>query len=189
MQATAIITQTDLAKLASFLFEEAEPTVFEAYSPFGQPVRKFTRAAELLSDIEEEIRRGQKFLYYSVHFTDTRGHVLQRKIKLDPRKCDGHTWRHTVQGWGLIQLQADLKRPPGVECRIAVNSQKRASAWADTYPELRAPDLWDWRATERHAARIIRRMKKLAEHDASPNGGPAASAGSSEASEGPPSVS
>jgi hypothetical protein len=163
MQASATISQKGLVELANFIFNEGAPIVFQAYSHFGEALREFRSAPDFEREVEQEMRGGGKFLYYSIHFRDALGHVAQRKIKLDPSKCDGHSWRSTVEGWGLIQLQADMKHAPNIACRVAVNSEKRAAAWSGTYPEFKAPDSWDWRVVKRHASRIIRRLKKIAE--------------------------
>ena len=163
MQATATISQSGFIDLARFIFNDGEPVVFQAYSHFGQPLREFRSASDFVREVEQQIRSGHKFLYYSIHFPDTLGHVAQRKIKLDPGKCDGHTWRSTIEGWGLIHLQADLEPAPKIACRVAVNSEKRAAAWTGTYPQFETPDSWNWGAVKRHASRLIRRMKKIAE--------------------------
>jgi hypothetical protein len=168
MQATITFSRKGLAELAKFLFDSGEPVVSQAYSDYGRPLRRFRTASELIADFELEVANGQQFLNYVLHYPDTKGYVAKRKITLNAKSCDGHTWRYTVEGWGLIQLQADLKRAPAIECRVAVNSQKRAEAWVDTYPDFRDPGLWDWRAVQRHAGRIIRRMKKIAESQCDP---------------------
>jgi hypothetical protein len=186
MQSTATLSREGFCELAGFVFESSAPVVFHAYSGYGQPVRSFRTPSELIAEIESAFTTGLKSLQFALHFPDTKGHVAERKIALDGKKCDGHTWRYTVEGWGLIQLQADLRRLPVIECRVAVNTQARAEAWASTYPEFRNPGLWDWSVVQRHAGRIIRKMKTIA---ASPNGGPTERLGNSEVGGGPPSVS
>lgn len=162
MQATATLTREGFTELAEFVFDSSEPVVFQAYSAYSQPLSRFTTRSEFIADIESEFARGQKLLNYELRYPDTKGHVAERKIALNPKSCEGHTWRFTVEGWGLIQLQAVLKDAK-IECRVAVNSQKRAEKWSATYPEFRDPGMWDWKAVQQHAGRIIRRMKKIAE--------------------------
>ena len=164
MDSTVTLSHAGLTQLGELLFQSGAPVVFDAYSAYGQPLRSFRTPSELIAEIESALATGQKSLYFKLQYPDTKGHVAERKIVLDPKKCNGHTWRYTVEGWGLIQFQADLRRAPAIECRVAVNTQKRAEAWGSTYPELRAPGLWDWRVVQHHAGRIIRKMKKIAEH-------------------------
>ena len=170
MQSTATLSREGFAELAEFVFESDAPVVFHAYSAYGQPLRHFRAASELFADIEAALANGQKSLHFAIHYPSTKGHVAERRIALDPKKCAGHTWRFTVDGWGLIQFHGDLKRGPAIECRVAVNTEKRAEEWASTYPELRDPGLWDWKAVQLHAGRIIRRMKKIAEQGGPANG-------------------
>ena len=158
-----MLTAAGLIDLAEATFDSGNPVVYESYSSFDEPLRRFKSAEELKADIEAGTAKDDKFLQYSLHYQESLGHVLKRKIMLKQSKC-GHSWRWTVEGWGLIQFQADLKQLPKIECRIAVNSQKRAELWADTISELRSPALWDWQIVERHASRLIRRLRKLAKN-------------------------
>lgn len=162
MQGIVTFRREDLTELVKFVFEISAATVFQAYSAYGQGLRCFGTPAELLADIELQIAKGALFLLYAIHYPDTKGHIEKAKITLNPKKCDGHTWRFSISGWGLIQFQADLRRVPNIECRIAVNSQVRSEAWASQIPTLKDPSLWDWKAVNKRAGQIIRRMKKLA---------------------------
>jgi len=94
-----------------------------------------------------------------VYYAAALGHVQTRTIALQPEKCGGAAWRETVEGWGLIQVQLQYKVGADVECRVAVNSEKRANAWAQTYPELRSPSLWNWKLVEKQARRLIRVLR------------------------------
>ena len=80
-------------------------------------------------------------------------------------------------------------RVPVIQCRVAVNTQARAGAWASTHPEFRDPGLCDWIVVERHTRRIIRKMKKIAEQGTELNSDPGTRPGNSGVTEGPPSVS
>jgi len=61
----------------------------------------------------------------------------------------------------LIHLQCDFRKPPIVECRIAVNSESRAGAWNETYPDFESPDAWDWGVIERKAGKLVRLLRRL----------------------------
>jgi hypothetical protein len=162
MQGNALITKESLFELVEFIFESGGVTVFQAYSHFDEALREFKVASELICDMEAEMENSQKLLFYTLHYSDAMGSVSKRKIYLNPRSADGHTWRWKVEGWGLIDLQAGSKQIPKIDCRIAVNSQKRAERWAEGILELGDPNGWDWKIVEKYAGRLIRRMKKLA---------------------------
>lgn len=94
-----------------------------------------------------------------VHYPEALGFVATRVITLQPEKCGGASWREALEGWGLIQLQLQYRVADFVEFRVAVNTEKRAQAWAQTYPEMGAPSLWNWKLVEKHARRLIRVLR------------------------------
>lgn len=148
----------------------SEPvSVSTVYSDFGERIKRFSSVDEL-----EGHRCGRPFESYALHYRDTGGHVEERRISLDPNKCGGHAFRHSVDGWGLIHIQITEKEHNLCECRIAVNSPKRTQAWASTYPEYEAPNQWNWEATEKHARKLIRHLKKIAAQQIAPGDAPQA---------------
>ena len=134
------------------------PLVCEAYSKFDQATRSFESLEALLAYIRAERELGIKFVNLVAHYQEALGQVRTRTIELKPEKCNGATWRETVEGWGLVQLQLEFKGDTA-ECRVAVNTERRANAWAQTYPELGAPSLWDWKLIEKRARRLIRVLR------------------------------
>lgn len=162
MQGIVTLTRPGITELIEFAFNNGEPSVSQAYSDFDSPLRRFRTANELIADIDFNFANGHKNLSYAANFPDTQGHVIERRISLNPKRCGGHTWRYSVEGWGVFQLQLEQKPDGLVECRIAVNSSKRAAGWADAIPEFETPAQWDWKAVESHAGRLIRRMRKIA---------------------------
>jgi hypothetical protein len=47
-----------------------------------------------------------------------------------------------------------------IACRIAVNTEKRAQNWANTFIELKSPSLWNWKVVESQTRKLIRELKK-----------------------------
>jgi hypothetical protein len=163
MQTTCQISDDGLARVADLIFESGRPRVYSAYSEYGQTTKTFARAEELLRYADRQVESGEAFVDYAIHYPDTAGYVEDQKITLDPKRCKGHTFRYCLSGWGVIHLQCNFRHGPLIECRIAVNSEKRARLWADTYRGLKDPDLWNWKAVERHGRRLIRGLRKIAQ--------------------------
>jgi hypothetical protein len=159
VQRTDTIPATYLPALFAAAFE-ASARVYEDYSKYDRPIQSFPDPASLLAYVAHSQGAGARHLAFAVHFPDTKGHVRTRKIALKPEKCDGATWRECFEGWGLVHIQLKSLDERLVECRIAVNSEKRARAWASTAAELRDPSLWDWQRVEAHAKRLIRVLRK-----------------------------
>ena len=160
MQREEIINKADVNKIVNAIYVLGKPKVSEAYSKYDEDIIFFDSASDLMSYINEAILKKDKFLYFSVYYPEAKGFVKKEKIKLIPKKCDGHTFRFCIEGWGIIQFQLDYKKEPNVKCRFAVNTEKRANNWFDTYPELKSPSLWKWKLVEKHARRLIRELKK-----------------------------
>ena len=162
MQGQAVIASSDVPRIVEAVFALGVPGVYEAYSAFDSEILSFPGPQELAAYIQERSVR-ESFLGFVLYFPDTRGFVEKERIRLDPKKCDGHTFRYRISGWGVIQFQLDFGKPKGVECRFAVNSEARANRWFGTYPEMKSPALWEWKLVEKHTRRLVRELKKYAQ--------------------------
>jgi hypothetical protein len=173
MQREEMIARDSVHRVLAAVFE-GEPAVHEAYSKFDLGVLSFSKREELDAYIAEEIAQGRTYVHLVLHYPDTKGSIRKKRIDLRPEACNGATLRYSMEGWGLIQFQLDYKASPKVKCRFAVNTEKRANAWAQTIPRLGDPVLWDWTAVEKHARRLIRVLRKCA--DLGSSGSPSAAA-------------
>ena len=161
MQYEKIIEQTNVRSILNAVYEN-EAIVREAYSAFDKDIISFPKLDDLEKYIETELSNDNEFIQVVIYYRETKGFIQKKKINLKPEKCNGATLRYTMEGWGLIQLQINYKEPQAARCRIAVNTEKRATAWTETIPELKSPALWDWKLVEKHARRLIRILKKCA---------------------------
>jgi len=136
----------DFDAVLEYVFAKSECRVFESYSAFDSELIEFSSADML----KEKFRIGQCT-------SDTPSTLLQlvvpgastfyriRRIDLLPEKCRGHTFRYTIEGWGLIQLYLGGIGPRGVVAsHTNHNSEARARAWQATCPEMESTGAWDW---------------------------------------------
>jgi hypothetical protein len=72
-------------------------------------------------------------------------------------------WRfEQLEGWGVVQLMLTSPRKGCLSPSWTNhNSDRRASNWAATYPDMPGPDAWDFKAVNRESSRINRFIKKL----------------------------
>ena len=161
MQTTQQISFAQLGELVAAVYSQGPVFVRQAYSEFGCTAREFADAKALLNDLNYKSGDGETFRMYTIYYLEAKGHTYEQRIELDPRKCDGHTFRFRQEGWGLIQLQCDFRKHPIVECCVAVNSKTRAETWSDTHTELESPDAWDWTVIERKAGKLVRLLRRL----------------------------
>lgn len=163
MQREDKIPFDSIGKIIDAIYQ-GNPTVFEAYSDFERDIGYFPTKKSLTDFISKELTSSNKHksVYCLMQYPEWGGVVRKRKILLDPKRCDGATYRYTMEGWGLIQFQMNLTDPELVSCRFAVNSEKRANNWASVAPELGAPSLWNWSLIEKNIRRLIRVLRKNA---------------------------
>jgi hypothetical protein len=136
--------------------------IYEAYSEFEMPTQVFHSEAELTHFIVAGRQSGKVYFTLSAHYEGTGGTARTRRFDLIPEKCKGAKWRETTEGWGLVSIQLTYQKDDQVKCSVSVNSQKRAAAWAATMERLGSPDEWKWASVEKHARRLIRRLRSAA---------------------------
>lgn len=147
--------------IASAIFDRPAPFVVEAYSAYDREPLAFDNAGLMTDYVRDCLASKDAFAYLFVVYPDMAGCASKKTIRLNPAKTDGHTFRYSWSGWGLIQVQLSNRPAPNHESRIASSSEKRAIAWAHTYPELPAPSTWNWKAVASHTRRLKR---VLAQH-------------------------
>ena len=148
----------DLIELVECLFvNDAE--VYEAYSGYDQSLRKFLSPSEVLGEIDLASGKKEKLVYLSIYYPGMAGYLRTKKIKLNPSKCNGAKLRYSIEGWGLVHVQFHLGSSD-IRCDISANSEKRAMTWFSTHPELKTPELWNWKEVQKQSRRIKRVLKK-----------------------------
>ena len=135
---------------------------YQDYSDFDSELKQYNSEHELFLAINTAIKNKAFSVNFSIYYPEAKGYFFSDKRELDKKKSNGATFRYIASGWGLIQLQIDLKNQIKPKVRVAVNTQKRAEAWSQTYPEFKDPALWDWKFVEKQARRIIRVLKQSA---------------------------
>jgi hypothetical protein len=156
----------DFDLVLDYVFSRSGCRVFESYSPLGYDLLEFDHP----SSIEARYRigrcagTGSSALLTLVppgmmHLCDV------RRIALDPKKCDGHTFRYAISGWGLISLHLGGMGPKGqVASYSNHHTAKGAKARQHLYKDdLGSADAWDWETTTKISGALNRFIRnKLA---------------------------
>jgi hypothetical protein len=162
MQTTQNISYEQLQEIVGAIYDQGDVAVKQAYSDLECPTLEFKSADALIKDMAYSPGQKVAFFYYSIYYLEARGYTFEERVELKPESCNGHKFRFIQAGWGLIALQCNFKQFPKIECRITVNSDTRAGNWSQTYPELKDPNLWDWKIINKKAGRLIRLLRKCA---------------------------
>ena len=163
MQTTRTITKSGIDNVLDAAFKEGNPIAYEAYSEYGKDIKEYPSQKELYQEIERLIFQAKPFFQFALYYPESCGYIEIKKLQIDPKRCGGNTFRFSVRGWGLVFLQFNISKDLNVECRAAVNTQKRAEKWEESCPDLKSPNLWNWNVVERNARRIIRTINKHAQ--------------------------
>jgi len=140
----------DQRSILDFLFADTDVRAFESYSEPDSELREFRRADELAAAFPLGVDRhgnGHAVLLQLWSPSVLRSLDIVR-FALNPAKCDGHTFRHRIDGGGLIQLYFG-----GVCGEVVTRShyghqgQSRAAAWA-------VDDGVDWQELKTLSGRI-----------------------------------
>lgn len=160
MQTTQRVSFDQLRELVSAIYNQGEVVVKQAYSDFDCSTRAFADAKALIEDMRYQPGQRVALFTYGIYYPAAEGHVYEKRVTLKPESCDGHTFRFTQEGWGLIHFWVSFRDFPAIECSISVNSPIRAMTWFDTYPDHRHPELWGWDVIKTKAGRLVRLLRK-----------------------------
>ena len=158
----APISDAAVRAISEAIFKDQPLTVIEAYSAFEKELCTFQSPVELCAYALAKRDSTDGSVHVAVHYPDMAGGLARTYLPLNPLKCNGHTYRYRVDGWGLVWVYLQL-RPTSTGSFISANSEKRALAWAATFPDLDPPSTWDWPAVARHLRRLRRSLKLAAE--------------------------
>lgn len=147
----------DLISILEFLFTETDLQVFELYSEYGKSLRQFRSTDELaktfqLGKCENTARR----IHLQLYSPSTKGKLIVKKIKLDPKECDGHNFRYCAEGLGLIQLYlggASSKGKSLIPSHLGHLSKTRASTSEDF-------ENWDWKVLSSISRKLANQVQK-----------------------------
>lgn len=159
MQKTQTIDKDKLFELFKFILSDSKALVYEYYSKMEQELILINDFSEFKDYFESSILKNEKNFMFGVYYPESKGNVSISKINLDPERCNGKTYRYTINGWGIIGVNLNWKSETQIECYVSVNSKKRAENWESINPEFGSPELWDWKIIESNARKIINRLK------------------------------
>ena len=95
--------KADKLEILDFIFKETDLQVYDLGSAYGQQICQYKTVDEISSKLD--LDNGDKFaVTFQLWTPRHKGKPLFRKIDLDPKHCNGHNFRYSTDGWGLIHL-------------------------------------------------------------------------------------
>lgn len=146
----------DFEQLFAFLFGETDFRVFESYSEPGQHIREFTSFDDLCETFEvgQDKHGNGTAVLLQLWSPSVMPEKQIDRISLDPKKCDGFTFRFRISGYGLVQLYLG-----GVHDRIITKSHyghfsERSAARCGDVSQV------NWSALSRLSGQLQRHIRR-----------------------------
>jgi hypothetical protein len=134
----------DKIDILEYIFKQTDIRIFDSYSLYSEDILEYKSPSEISSRFD--LTKGDKFaLTFQLWSPRHKGQPLFKKIELDPRRCNGHTFRYSTNGWGLIQLYfGGIKNNELYQSHIGHFSKAGASKHESTNLFNGKVDAWDW---------------------------------------------
>jgi hypothetical protein len=95
--------RADKIKILDLILNDTDLRMYDLSSPYGQEISEYKTVDEV--EAKFDLDNGDNFaLCFQLWTPRHKGKPVFRKIELDPKRCNGHTFRYSTDGWGLIQL-------------------------------------------------------------------------------------
>ena len=148
--------ESDQRAILDFLFSSTAVRVFESYSEYGADLREFRSTDELAAafPIGKDLHGNGSAVLLQLWSPSVMRDLTIERFALDPAHCNGHTFRHCINGGGLMQLYLG-----GVCDRVVTKShfghqsEVRARAWE-------VDDGVNWEALKKLSNRIQYHVRK-----------------------------
>ena len=147
-----------------WLFAEGTCRVFELSSDFERPLKEFRSAEEVMSQFDRTYSTGDTWhtVHLQLYVLGASPPFVPRRVQLNPKACEGATFRYAAEGSGLVQLYLGAAKGGGLNnSHTNHNSQKRAEARASTAPAMQEVRLWDFTKITTFSSRLNRQIRKL----------------------------
>ncbi|GAA4357530.1 hypothetical protein GCM10023185_22320 [Hymenobacter saemangeumensis] len=157
-----LATGVDKTQVFELIFEHTDLQVFDLSSAFGQEVRQYKSTDEIAAKFDLE-NGGQFAISLRLWSPRFGGEVFFRKINLNPKHCEGHTFRYATSGWGLIQLHLGGYQHGSLHhSNIGHFNERGAIGRADDDKELAEVKRWNWKEIVSTSGRLRRQISKMA---------------------------
>lgn len=134
------------------------------YSDFETELKKFSSAIEVLDQFDRRYGTGERWRSVELQlYVLGAGPIFKpRRLSVNPKFCDGATYRYMAQGWGLVQLYLNRSTQEGLESSHTNHfTRNGAAAKAVTEEEHADVDSWDFKRITAFSLRLNRRIRSI----------------------------
>lgn len=123
----------DTRAVLDFVFGSTDARVFESYSEFDADLREFRSTDELAAafPIGTDPHGNGCAVLLQLWSPSVMRDLVIRRFALNPAGCAGHTFRHCIEGGGLMQLYlGGVYESVVTKSHFGHQGQARSQAWA-----------------------------------------------------------
>jgi hypothetical protein len=141
-------SKSDKINLLDFIFRETDLKIYDLASPYGQEISEYKTTDEIAIKFDL-VNGGQSAATFQLWTPRFGGDIFFRKVDLNPKYCNGHTFRYSTDGWGLIQLYFGGQKDNFLfHSYIGHFNEKGALKWQETNQLNGSVDKWNWKIIE-----------------------------------------
>jgi hypothetical protein len=147
--------------ILEFIFRDTDLRVFDLGSSYGQEICEYKSVDEVTKKFD--LVNGDKFaVTFQLWSPRFKGDVLFRKVTLDPKYCNGHTFRYSTDGWGLIQLYfGGIKHDKLNQSHIGHFTEKAALDKESATTFNGKVSNWDWTEIQKTSRTLKQKIQNL----------------------------
>lgn len=137
--------EDDKEQILQFIFKETDLRVFDSYSSYEREISEYKTLDEILSKFDL-INGGEFAVAFQLWTPRHKGNIMFRRIELDPKKCNGYTFRYSTDGWGLIRLYFGGMKDNQLHKSQIGHFDEKGALGKENFSELNGKvSDWDWK--------------------------------------------
>ncbi len=147
-------SKNDKINVLDFIYNETDLRVFDLYSPYGEIICEYENITEIFTkfDFEYGDKHALTFQLWSPSFE---ANIEFRKVELDPKYCNGYTFRFATSGWGLIQLYfGGIKNDILYPSHIGHFNEKGALKNQHVFDLAEVVEKWNWKEVQKASSKL-----------------------------------
>lgn len=146
--------KADKLQILEYIFSETDLQVYDLSSLYGQEICNYKRVNEISEKFD--LTNGDKFaVTFQLWSPRHKGQPVFRKIDLDPKRCDGHTFRYSTDGCGLIQLYFGGIKGNELNRSHIGHLNKAGALKNEGINKFNGPaNLWDWTEIQKTSRKL-----------------------------------
>jgi hypothetical protein len=145
MQFNFFALYPDKIQILNYIFSETKFKIVDHYSVFGQELKEYKSIDEIAKnyDLNDDKTHVVQLALWDPDYGETN---MIRKVDLNPKYCDGHTFRYAASGWSLQQLYLNGMSAGRLDYSTLQGFNEKGALEKDSYNPMsvRKAHLLDW---------------------------------------------